>query len=250
MKDIFSIDDKIKIQRDIEKKYFKVALNPVGQFKYTTGRKALEYLKYDRKIIERLPEIVADSYCGTGNPFLLGSIKDGEVILDFGCGAGIDLIFASKLVGDQVKVVGMDVVPEILERAEKNIGMMDLKNISLVLSEGEKLIFEDGAFDTIISNSVFNLVPNKEFLFKELYRVLKPNGKLMVVDQLFIGREVKEHKERVDSWFQWEGGAVSEKVFLKMLEDAGFVEVEVVKEKSYNSSSKTRGTLVRGKKRG
>lgn len=202
MKDIFSIDDKNKIQRDIEKKYFKVALNPVGQFRYTTGRKALEYLKYDRKIIERLPEIVADSYCGTGNPFLLGKIKDGEVILDFGCGAGIDLIFASKLVGGQGKVVGMDIVPEMLERAKKNIDMMDLKNISLVLSEGEKLIFEDAAFDTIISNSVFNLVPNKEFLFKELYRVLKPNGKLMVVDQLFIGEEIKEHKERVDSWFQ------------------------------------------------
>ncbi|UUV19319.1 methyltransferase domain-containing protein [Fusobacteria bacterium ZRK30] len=202
MKDIFSIYDKIKIQRDIEKKYFKVALNPVGQFRYTTGRKALEYLKYDRKIIEQLPEIVAASYCGTGNPFLLGNIKDGEEILDFGCGAGIDLIFASKLVGDQGRVVGLDMVSEMLEKAKKNIGMMDLKNTSLVLSEGEKLIFEDAAFDTIISNSVFNLVPNKEFLFKELHRVLKPNGKLMVVDQLFIGEEIKEHRKRVDSWFQ------------------------------------------------
>lgn len=202
MKDIFSIDDKIKIQSDIEKKYFKVALNPVGQFRYTTGRKALEYLKYDRKIVEQLPEIVAASYCGTGNPFLLGNIKGGEEILDFGCGAGVDLIFASKLAGAQGRVVGLDIVPEMLQKAKKNIGMMDLKNISLVLSEGEKLIFADAAFDTIISNSVFNLVPNKEFLFKELYRVLKPNGKLMVVDQLFIGEEIKEHRKRVDSWFQ------------------------------------------------
>lgn len=202
MKDVFSIDDKIEIRRDIEKKYFKVALNPVGQFRYTTGRKALEYLKYDRKIIEQLPEIVAESYCGTGNPFLLGDIKTGEVVLDFGCGAGVDLIFASKLAGDQGRVVGLDVVPEMLERAKKNIDKMDLKNTNLVLSKDEKLMFADATFDTIISNSVFNLVPNKEFLFKELYRVLKPLGKLMLVDQLLIGEEVKEHRKKVESWFQ------------------------------------------------
>ncbi len=202
MKDIFSIDDKIKIQRDIEKKYSKVALNPVGQFRYTTGRKALEYLKYDRKIVDNLPKMVADSYCGTGNPFLLGDIKGGEIVLDFGCGAGIDLIFASKLAGSQGKVVGVDIVSEMLERAKKNIDELDLKNTNLVLSEGEKLMFADATFDTIISNSVFNLVPNKELLLKELHRVLKPKGKLMLVDQLFIGGEVKEHKERVASWFQ------------------------------------------------
>ena len=202
MKEVFSIDDKIKIRRDIEKKYSKVALNPVGQFRYATGRKALEFLEYDRKIIEQLPETVADAYCGTGNPFLLEDIKGGETILDFGCGAGVDLIFASKLAGDQGKAVGIDIVPEMLERAKKNINKLDLKNTSLVLYEDEKLIFADATFDTIISNSVFNLVPNKEFLFKELYRVLKPKGKLMVVDQLFIGEEVKEHSDRVDSWFQ------------------------------------------------
>lgn len=202
MKDFFSIDDRVKIQKDIEKKYSKVALNPVGQFRYTTGRKALEFLKYDRNIMEQLSEMVADAYCGTGNPFLLGEIKEGEIILDFGCGAGIDLIFASKLVGDQGRVVGLDLVPEMLERAKKNIDKLDLKNTSLVLSKDENLIFPDATFDTIISNSVFNLVPNKEFLFKELYRVLKPKGKLMVVDQLFTGGEIKDHKDRVDSWFQ------------------------------------------------
>ncbi|MCS5421156.1 MULTISPECIES: methyltransferase domain-containing protein [Psychrilyobacter] len=202
MKDFFSIDDRVRIQKDIEKKYSKVAINPAGQFRYTTGRKALEFLKYDRNIMEQLPEMVADAYCGTGNPFLLGEIKDGEIILDFGCGAGIDLIFASKLVGDQGRVVGLDLIPEMLGRAKKNIDKLNLKNTSLVLSKDDNLIFPDATFDTIISNSVFNLVPNKEFLFKELYRVLKPKGKLMVVDQLFTGGKIKDHRDRVDSWFQ------------------------------------------------
>lgn len=248
MEDMFSIDERVKIQRDIEKKYSKVAVSPMGQFRYTTGKKALEFLGYDREVMAQLSEKITDSYCGTGNPFLLEEIKEGEIILDFGCGAGIDLIFASKLVGDKGRVVGLDLVPEMLGRAEKNIDELDLKNTSLVLSKDENLIFPDATFDTIISNSVFNLVPNKEFLFKELYRVLKPEGKLMVVDQLFTGKEIKDHGDRVNSWFQWEGGAISEKVFLKMLEEAGFTEVEVMEEKGYNSSLKTKGILVRGKK--
>jgi len=202
MKNVFSADDKTKIRRDIEKKYSKVALNPVGQFKYTTGRKALEYLKYDKKILVQLPETIADSYCGTGNPFLLGDINAGESVLDFGCGAGVDLIFASKLVGDQGSVVGLDIVSEMLDKAKANINKLGLENTSLMLYEDEKLIFADNTFDTIMSNSVFNLVPNKELLLKELYRVLKPSGKLMVVDQLFIGKEIKKHKDRVKSWFQ------------------------------------------------
>lgn len=202
METLFTVDDKLQIKKDIENKYQKVAVTPKGQFNYPTGREALEKLKYDTAILSRLPEVVADSYCGTGNPFSLGKIETGETILDFGCGAGIDTLFAAKIIGDTGKVIGIDIVQEMLDRAKENRDILGLTNMEFKLFQGDNLEFADEYFDTIISNSVINLVPEKETILKEFYRCLKPGGKLLLVDQLFTGEKVKEHSTRVKSWFQ------------------------------------------------
>lgn len=199
---LFTVDDKVQIKKDIENKYRKVATTPKGQFRYPTGREALETLRYDSTILGTLPEEVVDSYCGTGNPFSIGKIEAGEIILDFGCGAGIDTIFAAKMTGDRGKVIGIDIVPNMLNRAKDNKDNLGITNIELKLSKGELLEFTSEYFDTIISNSVINLIPEKEIVLNEFYRCLKPGGKLLLVDQLFIGEEIKEHTARVKSWFQ------------------------------------------------
>ena len=199
---LFTVDDKVQIKKDIENKYQRVADTPRGQFKYPTGREALERLGYDPAILETLPESVADSYCGTGNPFSLGKIETGERILDFGCGAGVDTLFAGKMAGDTGRVIGIDIVLEMLEKARKNRGVLGLDNVEFKLSHGEILEFSEEYFDTIISNSVINLVPEKEIILKEFYRCLKPGGKLLLVDQIFTGKQIKEHTARVKSWFQ------------------------------------------------
>ncbi len=244
-KSLFSSEDKRKIRADIEKKYERVAITTRGQFAYPTGRKGLVKLGYDEKILEDLPLEVQNSYCGTGNPFAMSvKIDEGEKILDFGCGAGVDAIIASKITGDNGSVVGIDLVSNMLERAYKNKKLAGVKNLEFQRAIEGSVDLEDESIDTIISNSVINLIPEKEVILEEFYRVLKASGKLLLVDQIFTGDTIKDHNERVDSWFKWEGGAISEKVFLEMLESKGFTQVRVEGESGFNSSPRTKGILI------
>jgi arsenite methyltransferase len=194
--------EKNQIEAGIRSKYAKVAESPEGLFKYPTGRAGLEALGYDPGLIRALPEAVTASYCGTGNPFSLGPINEGEAVLDIGCGAGVDTILAAMMTSPSGKVAGVDIVPEMLHRAEENLRMMDLKNVNFEKASGEKLPFEDDSFDVVISNSVINLIPDKVGTLKETMRVLKPCGRLMIADQIMVGRLQKDIKARLANWFQ------------------------------------------------
>ncbi len=195
-------DDLKKIEEGIRDKYSKVAENPEGLFAYPTGRPGLEALKYDPKLVNALPQEVVSSYCGVGNPFSLGKINKGDVILDIGCGAGVDTIVAAMMTGPTGRVVGIDIVSEMVQRAKSNLGMTDEKNINFIETSGEDLPFEDAEFDVVISNGVINLIPDKEALLEEVMRVLKPGGCLMVADQVAIGDVSKDLKARIANWFQ------------------------------------------------
>ena len=195
-------DDLKQIEAGIREKYNKVAKNPEGQFKYPTGKKGLEELNYDKTLIDELPAAVASSYCGVGNPFSLGKIIQGEQILDIGCGAGVDTILAAKIVGLKGSVVGVDIVPEMITRAESNLQLMDLDNVNFQKVSGENLSFPDDTFDVVISNGVINLIPDKEAALSEIIRVMKPAGRLMVADQIAAGSVQKDIKARLANWFQ------------------------------------------------
>ena len=197
-----TIDDLKKIEAGIREKYINVAKSPEGQFKYPTGKKALEGLHYDKTLIDELPTEVASSYCGVGNPFSLGKINQGEQILDIGCGAGVDTILAALMVGSKGSVAGVDIVPEMISRAESNLQMMGLDNVNFQQVSGEKLPFSSDTFDVVISNGVINLIPDKEAAMSEIMRVLKPSGRLMVADQIAAGSVQKDIKARLDNWFQ------------------------------------------------
>ena len=183
----FSFKEKDKIYRGIRKKYKKVAKKPDGLFKYPTGKAGLDALQYDPGIIRALPETVIDSYCGVGNPFTLGAINEGEAVLDIGCGSGIDILFAAKMTGPAGKAVGIDLIPEMLQRAEENLKMAELDNVIFEESSADKLSFPDESFDVVISNGAFNLISDKAKALKEVLRVLKPRGRLMIADQILIG---------------------------------------------------------------
>lgn len=198
----FTDQDREIIHSSIRKKYVAVAGEPAGQFTYPTGRNGLESLNYDAERIAALPDIVAGSYCGVGNPFSLGSVEAGDAVLDIGCGAGVDTILAGMMTGTGGKAVGIDLVPEMLERAERNLRRMDLENVTFVEGGAEQLQFAGDTFDVVISNGVFNLVPDKTAALKEVFRVLKPGGRLMIADQISAGPVLKDLKERVASWFR------------------------------------------------
>ncbi len=193
--------EKQKIEKGLREKYGKVAVSPEGQFRYPTGRAGLEALKYDPEILQGLPEPVTASYCGVGNPFSLGPIHQGESVLDVGCGAGVDAIFAAKMVGSSGAVTGIDLVPEMLARGRENARLANVANITFIESSAEKLPFPDASFDVVISNGVFNLVVDKCTALKEVLRVLKPGGRFMLADQVQVGKMPKETGARVASWF-------------------------------------------------
>jgi len=195
-------EDSKRIRGGIRKKYRKVAINPDSLFSYPTGRAGLEVLGYDPIVLNTLPDEVSASYCGVGNPFSLGEINEGEAIMDIGCGAGVDVIFASKLVGASGKVVGVELVSDMLDRGRNNIQMMDLQNVTLIEDSAEKLSFPDESFDVVISNGVFNLIPNKESAVAEAFRLLKPGGRFMIADQVLIGELEKGLRARIDTWSQ------------------------------------------------
>jgi SAM-dependent methyltransferase len=197
-----TIDDLKKIEAGIREKYINVAKSPEGQFKYLTGKKALEALHYDKTLIDELPTGVASSYCGVGNAFSLGKINQDEQILDIGCGAGVDTILAATMVGSKGSVVGVDIVPEMIARAESNLQMMDLDNVNFQQASGENLPFSSDTIDVVISNGVINLIPDKEAAMSEIVRVLKPTGRLMVADQISAGSVQKDIKARLANWFQ------------------------------------------------
>ncbi len=200
MKLDFTNQDRKKIEEGIRGKYSRVAVNPEGLFSYPTGRAGLEALKYDPDIIETLPESVLDSFCGVGNPFSVGEIHEGESILDVGCGAGVDTMVAAIMVGPSGKVVGIDMSSDMVERARQNLSRTNLKNVSFLESSGEDLTLPDEDFDVVISSGVFNLIPDKLKALKEVFRVMKPGGRLMMADQVLTGHLSGDVKARIDTW--------------------------------------------------
>lgn len=171
-----------EIQDAVRKKYAEVSQSAEGKFKYPTGKEGALKLKYDVSIIRHISEDLVSSFCGVGNPFTLGPLNIGETILDIGCGAGFDLIIAGRAVGEKGKVCGIDLTPEMAEKARDNLRKAGITNSDVRVAGAEEIPFDDSTFDVITSNGVLNLSPLKEKSFSEIYRVFKPGGRLQFAD--------------------------------------------------------------------
>jgi len=202
-------------------------------------------LGYSPDDIEGVPE---DSVLGLGcgNPVALASLKEGETVLDLGSGGGMDAFLASKKVGATGKVIGVDMTQEMVTRAEATASKHDYKNVEFRLGEIEALPVEDETVDVIISNCVINLAPDKLKVFKEAYRVLKPNGRLMVSDLVTEGELPEAVRNSFDAWAGCIAGALEKSDYLDKIASAGFTNVKVVSRKPYtiNVSPELRGKIV------
>jgi arsenite methyltransferase len=132
-------------------------------------------------------------------PFL-GPVNPGEAVLDIGSGGGLDSLVAARMAGPEGKVVGLDLSPEMVARSNHNLRKTGFTHVAFREFSGEELPFPNESFDLVISNGVFNLIPDKEKVLKEVCRVLKPNGRLQIADQVLSRPSAKSHGERIDSW--------------------------------------------------
>jgi len=170
---------------------------------------------------------------GCGNPVALASLKEGDVVLDLGSGAGFDAFLSAQRVGKSGRVIGVDMTPEMVAKAKENAKKGSYANVEFRLGEIEKLPVKDDSIDVIISNCVINLSPDKEAVFKEAYRVLKSGGRLMVSD-LVLTKDLPEGiKESVEAYVGCLAGAIKKDEYLNFIIAAGFSDVQVVSESSY-----------------
>lgn len=187
---------------------------------------------YSDEDLSSVPE-GANLGLGCGNPVALASLKEGETVLDLGSGAGFDCFLAARKVGKKGKVIGVDMTPEMLDKGRANAAEGKYTNVEFRLGEIENLPVADNSVNVIISNCVINLSSNKRQVFKEAYRVLAPDGRLMVSDIALLAELPKELKENAQAYTSCISGAELKGKYLSLIKDAGFKEVKVLDESTF-----------------
>jgi len=197
-----AVDQDIDVEllnSEIKKTYAAVSEQPGQDFIFPTGRAWANDLDYPVELAN-VPDAAAESFAGVANPFSLGRLHAGERVLDLGSGAGTDSLVAAQMVGEHGRVTGIDMAPEMLRKARAAATAMEARNVEFVEADAERLPFPDASFDVVISNGVIDLIPDKDAVFAELHRVLRPGGRLQLAD-VTIQRPVSEEGRRsIDLW--------------------------------------------------
>jgi arsenite methyltransferase len=183
---------------------------------------------YSAEELAGLPDTVTDASLGCGNPIALAELQPGEVVLDLGSGGGIDCFLAAKRVGPQGRVIGLDMTTDMIRLARRNARKVGAKNVDFRYGEMEEIPLPDESVDVIISNCVINLSPDKDAVFREAYRVLRPGGRICVSDTVVDGDLPRAIREQLDAWAACISGALDESVYLDKIRAAGFERVAVV----------------------
>jgi len=185
---------------EIKKTYARVSEQPDEDFIFPTGRAWALDLGYPAELLAHVPDASAESFAGVANPFALGPLRPGERVLDVGSGAGTDSLVAAQMVGREGSVTGLDMTAEMLAKARASAAALGVGNVEFLEGEAESLPFADELFDVVISNGVIDLVPDKDVVFAEIFRVLVSGGRLQIAD-VTIQRPVSEEGQRnIDLW--------------------------------------------------
>ncbi len=192
--------DREELRGQIQAKYADVALTPEKGFHFHTGRPLAAMLGYSEADVDALPKATVESFAGTGNPFSMGRLAEGEVVLDIGCGAGFDTLQAAGQVGPAGGVIAVDMTEPMLERTRAGALALGLDNVDARHGFAEELPAEDASIDVVISNGVINLCPDKMAVMQQVYRVLKPGGRFQIAD-IVVHQEVpQDAKDDIDLW--------------------------------------------------
>lgn len=189
-----------------------------------------DLIGYKKEDLENIPTD-ANLGLGCGNPVAFMMIKEGDVVIDLGSGAGIDCFLASKKVGSKGKVIGIDMTPKMIEKAKENAKKGNFTNVQFILGEIENLPIEDNFANIVISNCVINLSPDKQKAFNEIYRILKKNGCFIVSDIVLLDNLPEDIKNSSEAYTACLAGAILKEEYIKIIEKAGFKNIKIIEEK-------------------
>jgi SAM-dependent methyltransferase len=192
--------DVALLRSEIQRTYADVSTQPDREFIFPTGRAWALDLGYPQDLLARVPEASCESFAGVANPFSMGALQPGEDVLDVGCGAGMDSLVAAQMVGASGSVTGIDMTPEMVVKARGSIAEMGLGNVRIVEGSAEHLPFDDASFDVVISNGVIDLIPDKDAVFSEITRVLRPGGRIQLADVTIQNPVSEQSKRDIDLW--------------------------------------------------
>jgi len=194
----------------------------------------VQELGYTENALQKLPKNAVENAFGCGNPLAFAEVKEGDVVLDIGSGAGIDCLIAAEKVGATGRVIGIDFTPTMIKRAQENARAAGVTNVEFRLGDAENIPLEDESVDWVISNCVINLAPNKKRVFEEVYRVLKPGGRVSISD-IVLGDDLPTWiATSIEALIGCVAGAVKEVDYLKAMSEAGLVGVQVTSRLVYS----------------
>jgi len=216
------------IKRAVADRYSKVASDPCAKFNFPVGRKFAESVGYPADLLDRLPAGFSESFTGAGNP--QGHVKPspGDILLDMGCGAGLDVYFYCEAVGETGKVYGLDISGDMLKKAASNLEAAGMHNFVPLEAPSDRVPLDDGSVDLVTANGIYNLSPDKDAVMREVFRVLKPGGRTVFAEIVLKAELGARERTYIDDWFRCIGGALVVDDFLDRMRACGFVEPTVL----------------------
>ena len=217
--------------------YTAVATTPEKRFHFPSGRRACEFVGYPAELLDAVPATALESFAGVGYPFAADVVRPGDFVLDIGSGSGTDVLIASRLVGPAGKVYALDMTEAMRDKLRATAELAGAANVEILDAQAEQIPLPDASVDVVTSNGVLNLVPDKPRAVAEIYRVLRPGGRVQIADIVLATPPSEACRSRPELWAECVVGATTESSFLELLRAVGFADVDLLRHVDYFAGS-------------